>query len=302
MTDAQVHVWGPPRSDRLWAPGADHYAGGVANLSSAERAPLSAEELVSHMATAGVDRVVLVPPTFEGDRNDIALEAVRRWPRRFRVMGRFALTDSDARHALASWLTQDGMIGIRLTFHWGDQQRWLHDGSADWFWPEAEQAGIPVAVYPPGALDQIDEIARRHPALRLIIDHFALPLGARDANVPAVVEELVKLADRPNVAVKASALPSYTNAPYPFQPLHEPIRRVVDAFGVQRVFWGSEFSRLRCTYREAVTMFTEELGFLSDADLGWVMGRGISEWLGWPEDADHTSTDEQEEGQHRDHH
>lgn len=104
----------------------------------------------------------------------------------------------------------------------------------------------------------------------------------------------MKLADRPNVAVKASALPSYTDASYPFRPLHEPIRRVVDAFGVRRVFWGSEFSRLRCTYREAVTMFTEELDFLSDDDLGWVMGRGISEWLGWPENTDDTPTDSEQ--------
>lgn len=294
VTDAQVHVWAPPRADRPWAPGAERYANGVANLSSAERAPLSAEELLGQMGTAGVDRVVLVPPTFEGDRNDVALDAARRWPDRFRVMGRFPVTDTNVRGTLRSWQEQDGMIGIRLTFHWGEQQQWLHDGSVDWFWPEAERAGIPVAVYAPGGLGRVASVARRHPSLRLIVDHFALPLAARDADVPAVVDELVSLASLPNVAVKASALPSYTNAPYPFRPLHDPIRRVVDAFGVRRVFWGSEVSRLPCTYREAVTVFTEELDFLSDDDLAWVMGRGISEWLGWPEPADDTSIDSEQ--------
>jgi hypothetical protein len=35
------------------------------------------------------------------------------------------------------------------------------------------------------------------------------------------------------------------------------------------------------TYRQAVTMFTEEMDFLSDSDLEWVMGRGILELLHW---------------------
>jgi L-fuconolactonase len=63
--------------------------------------------------------------------------------------------------------------------------------------------------------------------------------------------------------------------------LHKPIRQVLDAFGPRRMFWGSEMTRLRCPYRQAVTLFTEELGFLHGDDLRWVMGEGISEWLGW---------------------
>ena len=60
------------------------------------------------------------------------------------------------------------------------------------------------------------------------------------------------------------------------------IRRVVQAFGPQRVFWGTDLTRLPCPYRQAVTLFTEELDFLSDTDKEWIMGRGIAEWLHWP--------------------
>jgi hypothetical protein len=31
-----------------------------------------------------------------------------------------------------------------------------------------------------------------------------------------------------------------------------------------------------------VTLFTEELAWLSAQDKEWIMGRGLSEWLGWP--------------------
>jgi len=74
----------------------------------------------------------------------------------------------------------------------------------------------------------------------------------------------------------------YVTEPYPFPSLHAHIRRVVDAFGPQRVFWGTDLSRLRGTYRQAMIMFTEELDFLSATDEEWIMGRGIAEWLHWP--------------------
>jgi predicted TIM-barrel fold metal-dependent hydrolase len=283
VVDAQVHVWAAVRPDRPWAPGAESYAGGVANRSSAERPPLSPDELLAEMDAAGVARAVLVPPAFEGDRNDVVLDAARRHPHRFAAMGRLALSPPADPGLLACWLDQPGMLGVRLTFHWGAQREWLRDGTADWFWGAAEDAGVPVAVYPPGALPEIAAVAARHPGLRLIVDHFALPLEARDEDIPGVVDALVGLARLDNVAVKASALPSYTRDPYPFPRLHEPIRRVVEAFGPRRVFWGSEMSRLRCPYREAVALFTEGLAFLDGDDLAEVMGRGISRWLRWEE-------------------
>lgn len=49
----------------------------------------------------------------------------------------------------------------------------------------------------------------------------------------------------------------------------------------ERMFWGSDLSRLRGPYRECVTMFTEEMPWLSARDLEWIMGRGICEWVEW---------------------
>ena len=41
-------------------------------------------------------------------------------------------------------------------------------------------------------------------------------------------------------------------------------------------------SRTKCTYPQAVTMFTEEMDFLSKEDLEFVMGRALAECLPWP--------------------
>jgi predicted TIM-barrel fold metal-dependent hydrolase len=89
------------------------------------------------------------------------------------------------------------------------------------------------------------------------------------------------MAKRPNVAVKASALPSYSSEPYPYRGLHAHIRRVYDAFGPQRMFWGTDFTRLSCSYRQAITLFTEELPWLSARDKELLIGRGVCDWLGW---------------------
>jgi hypothetical protein len=56
---------------------------------------------------------------------------------------------------------------------------------------------------------------------------------------------------------------------------------VYDAFGPRRTVWGTDWTRLPCRWRQAVTLFTEELPWLPASDKTWIMGRAICEWLGW---------------------
>jgi len=238
--------------------------------------------VLAEMDRAGVDRAVIVPPSWEGDRNDLALEAARQHPDRFAVMGRLALERPESRSLLADWRRQPGMLGLRFTFHTDLQRPWLTDGTADWLWPAAERAALPLMIFVPGSVPLVGAIAGRHPGLRLVLDHLAIETTLRDDAAFAQLPELLALARYPNVAVKASALPCYSTEPYPFPSLHRHLRQVFDAFGPRRTFWGTDLTRLPCPYRQAVTLFTEELPWLSGEDLAWVMGRAVSEWLGWP--------------------
>ncbi len=92
---------------------------------------------------------------------------------------------------------------------------------------------------------------------------------------------MLALAKHQNIAAKASCLPYFTTDSYPYRRLHPYIRKVYDAFGPKRIFWGTDLSRLPCTYRQGITMFTEELAWLKPEDKEWIMGRGVCEWLGW---------------------
>lgn len=273
VVDSQVHIWGANTPDRPWPAGRENLA---------QRAvPLGAEELLTAMDAAGVDRVVIVPPSWEGDRNDLALQAAEKYPDRFAVMGRFPVEAPAEAGRLTTWRRQPGMLGVRLTLHRPPWRAWLEDGAIDWFWPAAERAGLPVMVYVPGLVTRLDAIAGRHPGLRLILDHLALPMGSRDEAAFADLDQLLALARYPNVAVKPSALPCYTSEAYSFPGLHRHIRRVYDAFGPRRMLWGTDYSRLPCPYRQAMTLFTEALDFLSAEDKEWIMGRATAEWLDW---------------------
>lgn len=270
VVDCQVHIWGPDTPERPWP--------SVGTNVMHRFVP--AESLVEEMRQAGVDRAVLVPPAFEGDRNDVVLAAVQKYPGRFGVMGRLALDKPESREKIAGWRDTPGMLGIRQSFHTPEFRRMLASGGTDWFWPAAEAAGIPLYVFCPGLLGEMADIARSHPALRITFSHFSLATGADVGELNTVAEKLQELAKYPNLAVTASALPCHASEPFPFPSLREPLRKVIEAFGANRVFWGSDLTRLPCTYKEVVD-FGKGLDFLSPEELEQVMGAGLMTWLRW---------------------
>lgn len=272
VVDAQSHIWGADTLERPWP----------ARTRPHREMPFGKDELLREMNAAGVDRVVIVPPSWEGDRNDLALAAAQQHPDRFAVMGRLDTEARGAREAIRTWRSQAGMLGLRFTFHTPLLAPLLTEGRMDWLWREAEASNVPVMVYlHQDLLHFIDDVAERHPQLRIVIDHLALPYLKKDDEAFAEFDRLLPLAKRPNIAVKASTLPSHTTDVYPYRRTHSYLRRVYDAYGPRRVFWATDFTALPCTYRQAITMFTEEIPWFSAEDKEWIMGRAACEWLGW---------------------
>ena len=93
--------------------------------------------------------------------------------------------------------------------------------------------------------------------------------------------QLLALAKHPNVAVKATGAPGYSSEAYPFAVMHTYLRQIYDAFGPQRMFWGTDISKMPVSWRQCVTMFTEELVWLSPSDKTLIMGQAICDWWAW---------------------
>ncbi|MGH7094642.1 MAG: amidohydrolase family protein, partial [Stellaceae bacterium] len=157
IADAQVHIWSADTPARPWPPGHAHRAH--------RPVPFSETDLSAEMDGAGVGRAVIVPPSWEGDRNDLALAAAAHYPDRFAVMGRPPLDRSDP-HALGRWREQRGMLGIRVTTAGAGARALFTEPEGDWLWAAAERNGLPAMVSPPGLLPEVGRLAERHPGMR----------------------------------------------------------------------------------------------------------------------------------------
>jgi len=274
IIDAQVHLWKANTLDRPWPP----------NTTPQLPEPFGYDKLVPMMNEAGVDRVCIVPPSWEGDRVDYAIEAAGKFPGRFGIMGRIALGNQQSATLLPTWKEQTGMLGIRVSFTYPQQYEKLSDGSLDWFWPACEKAGIPLMFNAPGRMPAYARIAERHPQLRLVADHMGLSGDIARANMrESAIEATAALAKYPNVSVKLSSAPMFSFEPYPWRDMMPFIRRLYDAYSPQRCHWGTDITNsfAKATYHQRITHFTEELPFLSEDDKDWIMGRALQARLNW---------------------
>src|SRR5262245_61042355 len=203
IVDAQVHLWKASGPDYPWL------AGAKPQLPE----PMTIERVLPLMDEAGVDRVVIVPPGLN-DVNTYALEAARTHPARFAVMGRIPLQDPKSAALLPRWKENQGMLGVRVTFL-GKDAAWLDDGTANWFWPAAWKAGLPVMYLAWGMTNKFEPIAQRHPGLPLIIDHMGVNTDiAKQGRTAEVIGQAVALAKYPNVSIKMSNLVNSSLEPY----------------------------------------------------------------------------------------
>ena len=253
IIDAQIHTWG---------------SGLPSNRSHIQVTHFTPEEAIALMDEGGVDAAVIHPPGWDPNSTAMALTAVRDHPGRFAIMGAVPLDRPESRGRIAGWRKQAGMLGLRYGFLNDPARQWLRDGAIDWLWAEAEKAGVPIAMLATDVLSDIPRIAERHPGLKLTIDHLGGRGGTsqlKDAAAMTHIPELLALAKFPNVAVKATGVPHYSGEPYPFPALHPYLRQVYDAFGPNRMFWGTDITKMPCSWRQCVTMFTEELPWLKAA-------------------------------------
>ena len=269
IVDAQIHLWGE---------------GLPSNLSHRQVTSFTSQEAIAMMDESGVDAAVIHLVPWDPNCHQVALDAVEKYPGRFAMLGELPPTDPQSKDRVATWLNQPGMLGLRYVLLNDPERQWLHDGDIDWLWPAAEEAGVPVTVLATDSMDLLGGVAERHPGLRLTIDHLGGRGGMttlKDHEAMTHMPDLLALAKYPNVAVKATGAPGYSGESYPFPIMQTYVRQIFDAFGPSRTFWGTDITKMPCSWRECVTMFTEELPWLSEDDKRLIMGDAVCAWWGW---------------------
>ncbi len=268
IVDAQIHVWG---------------SGLPSNAAHRQVTSFTTEEAVGMMNEAGVDAAIIHPPGWDPGADDMAFRAVRDYPGRFAIMGALPLDEPASRERVATWREQPGMLGLRYSFLHDPARTWIADGTLDWLWAAAERAGVPISMLATDSLADIGRIAERHPGLRLTVDHLGGRGGfetRKDAAAMTHIPALLELAKRPNIAVKATGAPGYSGQAYPYPTMLGYVREIFDAFGPSRTFWGTDITKMPCSWRECVTMFTDA-PWMSEEEKRLVMGDAIRAWWGW---------------------
>jgi predicted TIM-barrel fold metal-dependent hydrolase len=180
IVDAQIHLW------EKGTPSAHH-----------RQEPYSAEQAIAGMDEAGVDRALIHPVLWDPDSNELAVEAVRKYPGRLAIMGWFYLDDPNGRDLVAHWRERPGMLGLRFYTNERHPQSWFTDGTLDWLWPAAERAQVPVALGAAMFLPTVGKIAERHAGLKLIVDHMGVPRASKGEAAYRFQPELLALARYP---------------------------------------------------------------------------------------------------------
>lgn len=275
IVDAQIHVWAASRPGRRWPKG-----GTNGRTALPQRAiPLGPGEVLDEMDAAGVDRAILVPPSWEGDRNDLALAAAVAHPNRLAVFGR--IDPGITQDQLAVWRGQRGMLGVRVILD--PESPLVRDGAAHPVWAHCAAVGVPIMIAPAGHVAVLNNVARCHPSLSMIVDHMGARVHRTGMAAFVDLDRVCALARFDNVAIKATGFPAYSDGEAPWDDVMPCLRRLYDRFGAGRIFWGSDLSRLPCPYPQLVDVFAKRLSWLTGHERELVMGRALLDRVGWPD-------------------
>ena len=148
----------------------------------------------------------------------------------------------------------------------------------------AAQHSLPVNVLSWGRVAQLAPLAARNPNTRIVVDHLGLlqPFEPPKPAEPwADLPNLLALARHDNVVVKISGAGTLSKEAFPYKDIWDPLRRIFDAFGLDRCIWGTDWTRAVAflTYKEGVDAFrlTDRL---TDSDRATLMGGTLQKVYG----------------------
>jgi L-fuconolactonase len=220
--------------------------------------------------------------------------AVARYPSRFAYVSRMDRRDPALPRLMADLFSTPGLLGLRV--HFGPSAVWADpdfaSGGYNGFFAEAERHRVPLFMYVAPRIDLMRPYVGRFPDLSFVIDHFGAVRAPRDESPGdryRRLDAVLALSDYPNVAVKWCHPERLAAAPYPFGDLLPHLRRMVDAFGADRVMWASDCTEtMKPELSDHPSTWAESLFWVRDADLlspaekEWILGRTVRTVLHWP--------------------
>ena len=223
------------------------------------------ESLLYHMKTSGVEKAVFIQYAGNSD-NQYIIDSIAAHPGMFQAAMIVDPTDDGA--AIRHW-AEKGIVGIRLPV--GSRAQ-CADPLAHW--RTAADLGLVVsAPCRPDALlgDAFSEVIKTFPDLSIVLEHL-LGIGYDQQPPYDTFKQVLKLAQYPNLTLKLPGFGEFCRVPLPFDPIPPLADMAIDAFGPQRVMWGSDYPPVssREGYENALRVPMDYLSSLIPTDREWI--------------------------------
>jgi predicted TIM-barrel fold metal-dependent hydrolase len=263
IIDPHVHVWKhDPRYP--WAKETTH----------PPEKDATPEMLLERMRANVVARTVIIQVIYYRWDNSYAADVLRQYPQYFRGVARVNPEGPAAPDDLSRLVEQQGFQGVRLSP--------AEDATGDWIrgplmlplWKRCQDLKASMNILTgTSRLPDIGLLVEKFPGLTVVIDHMA----DCPADRPDELKKLLALTRYPHVFVKVSHTWSVSKLPYPYRDAQEQVRRLYDAFGPQRLMWGTDWPMVEahCGYAKALAMVRDEMKFLNDEDRSWMLSRTV---------------------------
>jgi len=273
IIDVQVHAYEANHAGRPWV---DHLAG---------PAHVTGDEMVAAMDKVGVDGAILVSPfslyRFDASYAQLVYAA---HPTRFALVKPVDTTDPCVADTIAAWAATPGAVAIRIMLN--------HVASTDptdagikRVLTAAARHHLPVNMLVWGRLDQARALAEQNPETIIVIDHLGIqqPFEPPAPTDPwAELPKVLALAKCANIRLKISGACTLSQEAFPYDDIWEPIIKIIDAFGIDRCMWGTDWTRAVAflTYEQGVAPF-RTTAHLSDTDRAKLMGGTVQQVYRW---------------------
>jgi predicted TIM-barrel fold metal-dependent hydrolase len=228
--------------------------------------------------------------------------AVARYPNRFGYLTRVEPFAPDVAVRVAEVRSRPGALCLRIVPipETGEVDDFAQ-GRFEPLFAAAEEAQVPIFVWLPSRAHLLVPYLRKFPRLPIILDHcgvgLALPLVGTIAPTRAgsatplladrlaQLDQVIAMAEYPNLALKwAHAVAFLSAEPYPHRDVVRHLRRVLDAFGPERVLWASDYTQNRSLTGQswtATVQYLRDTEALSETEKEWLLGRAARRVLRW---------------------
>jgi predicted TIM-barrel fold metal-dependent hydrolase len=237
--------------------------------------PSTVETLIEQMDAAGVDKAAVVhSSTTYGFDNSYVVDACNKYPDRLIAVGSVDILAPDAPDAIRSWADR-GLAGLRV-FTGGSTKEFdpseLDDPRAYPGWELLGELGLTMCIQTgPVGLPAVAALARRFPNVPIILDHLGRP-DVTDGPPYAAAQSLFDLAPVKSIYLKLTPriMGDATKGDATPETLFP---KIVEAFGANRLAWGSNYPTSPGTLAEIRSTAEERLVTLSAEDRDWIFAR-----------------------------